>query len=420
MNLLLIEDDPSFTSSIEMVFRAEHYVCHTTASGVEGIKLGKSARFDIIILDLMLPDTDGFEVMRELRFAGVRTPILVLSGLSSLDDKIRAFGCGADDYVTKPFDRKELIARVRTIIARSKSRGASSLAPNGEGGHGWTPATVDPEGEWRSAAKQGAPRKAKIVVLGNHKGGTGKTTTAIHLITSLLYRGYKVGSIDLSAPQGTLTRFLENRRVLASERAVDLLLPEHFVLGTADPDLSYFMAVLNGLRDRCDYVVIDTPSGDGVLSRLAHAYADILITPINDSLIDLEAIGMVDPKTLKLVQTSHYGLRVGQANEQRVKRGVAPLQWIVLVNRVSDSGDDARPEIARALNELSVKLGFEQGPCIKERQVYRKLFLAGLTLLDLRREDTASPLQRSSQGALKEIGELIHLLGPAADRRRSA
>jgi chromosome partitioning protein len=420
MNLLLIEDDPSFTSSIEMVFRAENYICHTTASGIEGVNLGKQPGYDVIILDLMLPDLDGFEVLRQLRLAKVETPILILSGLIDLDHKIKAFALGAQDYVTKPFNRAELVARVRTIVRRSKGQGAwpaqfgqqqNSDAPQAElKNRDWTAVILGASGKLTVPAKANMSVKGQVIVVGNSKGGTGKTTTAMNLIGALLYEGYKVGSVDLCAPQGTLTRYLENRRILSAERAVDLPCPEHFFMSTGDDNLAHFKNVLDGLVSRCDYVVVDTPCGEASLSRLAHAFADLLVTPVNDSLVDLESLALVDPKTLDFMQMGPYGGRVIEAIGHRGDRNLDKANWIVLVNRLFDP--DQRPDIAPALEKLAGKLGFVEGPAIGERKIYRKLFLAGLTLLDLQHGQLGSKQPKAPTAALEEIQALLNCVRP--------
>ncbi len=120
MRVLLVEDDSATAASIEMMLRTEGFICDTTDLGEDGLEIGKLYDYDIIILDLMLPDIDGYEVLRRLRAARVRTPILILSGLAELDNKIKGLGFGADDFVAKPFDRRELIARIQAIVRRAK------------------------------------------------------------------------------------------------------------------------------------------------------------------------------------------------------------------------------------------------------------------------------------------------------------
>ena len=127
MRVLLVEDDSATSQSIEMMLRSEGYICDTTDMGEDGLEISKLYDYDIIVLDLMLPDIDGYEVLRRLRAARVKTPILILSGLSGLDDKIKGLGFGADDYLTKPFDRRELVARIQAIVRRAKGHSDSII-----------------------------------------------------------------------------------------------------------------------------------------------------------------------------------------------------------------------------------------------------------------------------------------------------
>src|SRR5471032_2824435 len=127
MRVLLVEDDSATAASIELMLRSESFICDTTDLGEDGLEIGKLYDYDIIILDLMLPDIDGYEVLRRLRAARVRTPILILSGLGDIDHKIKGLGFGADDFLTKPFDRRELIARIQAIVRRSKGHSQSVI-----------------------------------------------------------------------------------------------------------------------------------------------------------------------------------------------------------------------------------------------------------------------------------------------------
>ena len=128
MRVLLVEDDAATAQSIELMLKRESFICDTTDLGEDGLEIGKLYDYDIIILDLMLPDIDGYEVLRRLRAARVLTPILILSGLNELDHKIKGLGFGADDFLTKPFDRRELIARIQAIVRRSKGHAESTIS----------------------------------------------------------------------------------------------------------------------------------------------------------------------------------------------------------------------------------------------------------------------------------------------------
>ena len=127
MRVLLVEDDAAISKSIELMLKSEGFVCDTTDLGEDGLEIGKIYDYDIIILDLMLPDIDGYEVLRRLRAARVKTPILILSGLSELDNKLKGLGFGADDYITKPFDKRELVARINAIVRRAKGHSQSII-----------------------------------------------------------------------------------------------------------------------------------------------------------------------------------------------------------------------------------------------------------------------------------------------------
>ena len=127
MRVLLVEDDSSVAKSIQLMLQSEGYIVDSTDLGEDGLEIGKLYDYDIILLDLMLPDIDGYEVLRRLRAARVTTPILILSGLTELDHKIKGLGFGADDYLTKPFDKRELVARIQAIVRRSKGHSDSVI-----------------------------------------------------------------------------------------------------------------------------------------------------------------------------------------------------------------------------------------------------------------------------------------------------
>jgi two-component system cell cycle response regulator CtrA len=146
MRVLLVEDDSNTAQSIELILKSEGYIVDSTDLGEDGLEIGKLYDYDIIILDLMLPDIDGYEVLRRLRSARVNTPILILSGLNELDSKIKGLGFGADDYLTKPFDRRELLARIQAIVRRSKGH-SDSLITTGKLMVNLDTRTVEVEGQ---------------------------------------------------------------------------------------------------------------------------------------------------------------------------------------------------------------------------------------------------------------------------------
>jgi chromosome partitioning protein len=256
----------------------------------------------------------------------------------------------------------------------------------------------------------------KVVVVGNEKGGTGKSTVAMHLIVSLLALGASVGSIDLDARQATLTRYVENRRRRV-ERGQPLGMPDHeAVPPTADQaaDEARFLAILERLAANRDVVVIDTPGSDHPLSRLGHSYADILITPLNDSFVDLDVLAKVDPDTMRISRPSHYSEMVWDTKKWRALRGErAVVEWFVMRNRLATLDARNKREMERLLAALARRIGFKLIGGLSERVVYRELFLEGLTLSDLG-EGSGMPMNLSHVAARQELRRLIDSLGLAA------
>lgn len=238
------------------------------------------------------------------------------------------------------------------------------------------------------------PGRAHVLVLGNEKGGSGKSTTAMHLAVSLLYDGAKVGTIDVDSRQGTFTRYIENRRAFARAQSLDLPVPEHRAVLPSDlPNRDHaeaaererFGQAFIELGSTCDFLIIDTPGSHTHLSRLAHIEADTLLTPLNDSFIDLDLLARVEPETLRILRPSIYSEAVWQQRQQRAIAGHRPVDWIVIRNRLASLDARNKRDMEKAVNALAQRLGFRIAPGLSERVIYRELFLKGLTLLDLRK-----------------------------------
>ncbi|MHA1564906.1 MAG: division plane positioning ATPase MipZ [Alphaproteobacteria bacterium] len=258
-----------------------------------------------------------------------------------------------------------------------------------------------------------------IIVIGNQKGGTGKSTTAMHLIVSLLRHGHRVGAIDLDATQGTLSRYLENRRNYASRRRMTVEHPELRAVYASELDnrtdaideerrhLADALAELSA----CEYIVIDTPGADSTLSRLGHTHADTLITPMNDSFVDLDLLAVVDPDTLEVVAPSRYSEMVWEQKKARAIHNRRPIDWIVIRNRVAALGSRNNRNVDKVLKALAGRIGFRTAPGFGERVIFRELFLKGLTLLDLREDGTDVPLTLSHVAARQEVRTLLAAIG---------
>ena len=258
-------------------------------------------------------------------------------------------------------------------------------------------------------------KRAHIVVVGNEKGGTGKSTVAMHLVISLLERGLSVGSIDLDARQATLTRYIRNRQARKDVTELGLPLPEHAAIPPTE-DRAADEEKLNETFQRMaashDVVVIDTPGSDHYLSRLGHSFADTLVTPLNDSLVDLDVLALVEPGTMKIQRPSHYSEMVWDTKKARAIRGEkAVVDWIVLRNRLSNLDARNKRDMEKLLADLSKRVGFRVIPGLGERVIYRSMFLEGLTLLDLRQKIMGFEFSMSHVAARQELRTLVDSIG---------
>ena len=262
-------------------------------------------------------------------------------------------------------------------------------------------------------------RSAHFIVLGNEKGGSGKSTAAIHLIVGLLRSGYTVASVDLDGRQRTLTRFLECREATCRARGTELPSPTHRVImssvapradrARAD-ERERLSAVLAELAPAFDVVVIDTLGSDNFLSRLAHALADTLVTPVNDSLVDLDLLASVDPETGEVAGPGPYAEMVWEQRKRRLMRGGGALDWIVMRNRLSSLDARNKRRVGGLLGNAGRRYGFRVIAGFGERVIYRELFLSGLTVLDTHETGVGVGLAMSHVAARQELRSLIAAL----------
>lgn len=262
-------------------------------------------------------------------------------------------------------------------------------------------------------------KQAHVIVLGNEKGGSGKSTTAMHVIASLMVQGYDVGSIDVDARQGSLTRYLENRRAYAERNDARLLQPRHHVVPASRADsvtareneeTERFLQSVADLSSLNQFVVIDCPGTDSHLSRLAHSHADTLITPLNDSFVDLDVLARVDWETNEVKRLSHYSELVWESKKLRAQRDRGSIDWIVMRNRMSSLDAHNKRRVHDALVQLEQRVGFRAAAGLGERVIYRELFLQGLTLLDFRKTGVERDMTMSHVAARQELRHLIDSL----------
>lgn len=259
---------------------------------------------------------------------------------------------------------------------------------------------------------------AHIIVVGNEKGGSGKSTTCMHVATALARMGHKVGALDLDLRQKSFGRYIENRMAFVKRSDKVLPTPDYRELPEIDkgqiaPDDNVYdhrlSAAVAQLENECSFIVIDCPGSHTRLSQVAHSLADTLITPMNDSFIDFDLLARIDADSGKVKGPSIYSEMVWNARQLRAKAGLKPIDWVVLRNRLGAQNMHNKKKVGDALVDLSRRIGFRVAPGFSERVIFRELFPRGLTLLDLR-EVGVEQLNISNVAARQELRELIREL----------
>ena len=261
---------------------------------------------------------------------------------------------------------------------------------------------------------------SRVIVIGNEKGGCGKSTVAMHVVALLLRSGCGVGVLDLDPRQRSMHRFLENRRAFADRRQTELLMPEFRVLQPsqsrdrqlADKEDTRAVETLVAEMGRAgQQVVIDTPGTASVPSRAAHRLADVLITPINDSFVDFDVLAQVNATNGSIERPSVYSREVWEARQWRAEQGLPPTDWVVMRNRISSLEARNQRRIRKSLDRLAQRLGFRVVLGFSERVIFRELFLNGLTLLDLAPSSKMVRFSLSHVAARQELRDLARAIG---------
>lgn len=264
--------------------------------------------------------------------------------------------------------------------------------------------------------KQSGHKEARVIVVGNEKGGAGKSTVSVHLCIALLRSKFKVGVIDLDVRQRTMTRYMENRMRWMRSTGSKLPMPEIIRVDASDErnldkaeveETERFQNSLRRLKNSCDFVIIDAPGGNTYLSRYAHTFADTLITPLNDSFVDFDLLGDVNPQTLDVIRPSFYSEMVWSCRKKKAQSSRRPIDWIVMRNRMSPLEARNKQKVGEALENLAKRIGFRMAAGLSERVIYRELFPAGLTLLDLTEKGSNANFTMSHVAARQELRDLM-------------
>lgn len=261
--------------------------------------------------------------------------------------------------------------------------------------------------------------RAHIIVFGNEKGGSGKTTAAMHVAVALARSGKKVGAIDLDLRQRSLSRQLQNRASWRERGGKDMPMPQFCAFQrssaasldrAAEEEAGSFSDLLEQILPEFEYIVIDTPGSDTQLSRAAHAAADTLVTPLNDSFVDFDLLASVDPVTFSVDKPSVYSDFVWECRKKRLLARMPALDWVVMRNRIGATEARNKRRVSSALDALARRIGFRVSPGFGERVIYRELFPMGLTMLDLPQPHLGISLSMSHVAARQEVRALVAML----------
>ncbi|GAA6188929.1 division plane positioning ATPase MipZ [Litorivita sp. NS0012-18] len=259
---------------------------------------------------------------------------------------------------------------------------------------------------------------AHIIVVGNEKGGAGKSTVSIHVATALARMGHRVAVLDLDLRQKTFARYTENRKRFMQEAGLDLPFPSYHDLPEIDPESLQpgeniydhrLSSAVASLEPDNDFILIDCPGSHTRLSQVAHSLADTLITPLNDSFIDFDLLARIDGDGEKILGPSVYSEMVWNARQLRAQAGLKPIDWLVLRNRLGAQNMVNKAKMEKAVERLAKRIGFRVAPGFNERVIFRELFPRGLTLLDLR-DIGVKGLNISNVAARQELRELMKSL----------
>ena len=262
-------------------------------------------------------------------------------------------------------------------------------------------------------------RSAHVIVVGNEKGGAGKSTVSIHLAVALLKAGYKVACIDLDTRQRTMTRFFENRRSWSANAPWPIEMPRHCAMARGESndvraneahEFALFAEAIGAVEHDYEFVVIDTPANDSYLMRLAHSLADTLVSPLNDSYVDIDVLSRVHHDRAQRGAVAHYAALVMAARRKRRLVDNGLIDWVMVRNRVAMLANNNARQIAVSVARLAAEMRFRVADGLHDRVIFRELFPIGLTALDPIEEGAGAALTASQNAARLEIESLVAAL----------
>lgn len=256
--------------------------------------------------------------------------------------------------------------------------------------------------------------KAHIILIANEKGGTGKSTLSMHLAIKLMYENFKVAVIDLDGHQGSLSKYIENRRRFCTKNNVNLPTPMHYVFEPVakEANKKEIEDLITDLSTRFDAIIIDTPGSRNYLFELAHKFLHTLITPIGDSLIDLSAIADINPENGEILKAGHYAEFVWETKKKLAAKDLPYLNWVVCGNKVTSLRSKNKDVVFSKLESIGKLYGFRFTEGLKDRVIYKELFLDGLTILDMSTPSLHRRMNMSHLAAKMELNSLTEFIFP--------
>ena len=257
----------------------------------------------------------------------------------------------------------------------------------------------------------------KVVVFGNEKGGSGKTTTAFHIAIILTKAGKKILAIDIDIRQKSFTRYLDNRNKTIERDKLPLQLPyimsiSDELIKSVDKDSSELKNIIDQKRQEYDFIIVDTPGHYNALSKAVHEQADIIITPINDSFLDVDLLGQVNNQHYTDLKAGVYSNMIFECKKKRALIDKKEIEWYVIRNRISSTTTNNMQNIEEAINKLSSKYGFKVISGFGDRVIFKELFLDGLTLSDARTSPKVK-INLSTVAARNELREIVKAIEPS-------